>query len=197
MSTTTRKWSGLGAAIQRADDAKAHDTAPATQVRQPAIVPADGTPERVLFDADAEITEADARLTALEERVRDGDDQVQPDDIEKARGLRRWAQLRREAAVRAAHPVFVRRDGDMEIWQKGPATVLVPVVLNSYPPELREAVQIRRVAVFEGCCPCGAEVRVTEAGHYSIGHMVTCPGSDEVLVPLATAAGVVTQRRNG
>ncbi|MEU1303327.1 hypothetical protein [Streptomyces shenzhenensis] len=41
-------------------------------------------------------------LEELEERVRSGDDAVTPEDIERARGLARFAQLRREAAEKRA-----------------------------------------------------------------------------------------------
>ncbi|MET7900353.1 hypothetical protein ABZS86_02370 [Streptomyces sp. NPDC005355] len=60
------------------------------------------TPEQVLGDAEREISEADKALAALEDRVRAGDDQVQPEEIERARGLRRFAALRKEAAEKRA-----------------------------------------------------------------------------------------------
>ncbi|SFD61842.1 hypothetical protein [Streptomyces aidingensis] len=60
------------------------------------------TPEGVIAAAEAEEKEAAELLHALEDRVRDGDETVQPEQIEKARGLRRFAQLRREVAARRA-----------------------------------------------------------------------------------------------
>lgn len=104
MTTTKGKFGGTKAAIERAEAlkaAKAPEPAPAPRPA-PAVAPAPGSPEQLLADADAEITEADALLTTLERRVVDGDDDVQPEQIEQARGLRRFAQLRREAAEKKA-----------------------------------------------------------------------------------------------
>lgn len=52
--------------------------------------------------AEREATEAAALVDALEDRVRDGDDTVTPEEIEQARSLVRFAQLRAEATARKA-----------------------------------------------------------------------------------------------
>jgi hypothetical protein len=62
----------------------------------------DQTPDQITAMAEQEAAEAEQLLDALEERVRAGDDTVTPTQVEEARGLRRFAQLRREAAQRKA-----------------------------------------------------------------------------------------------
>ncbi|MGW3179933.1 hypothetical protein ACWDD9_11780 [Kitasatospora sp. NPDC001119] len=62
----------------------------------------DQTPDQITAAADQEVTEAEQLLAALEDQVRDGDDTVTPSQVEEARGLHRFAQLRREAAQRKA-----------------------------------------------------------------------------------------------
>jgi hypothetical protein len=52
--------------------------------------------------AEQEAQEAAALVTALEERVRDGDDAVTPEEVASARELGRFARLRAEAAQRKA-----------------------------------------------------------------------------------------------
>jgi hypothetical protein len=56
----------------------------------------------IIADAQAEEVEAAALIESLEDRVRDGDDSVRPEELEKARGLWRFAQLRRTAAAKKA-----------------------------------------------------------------------------------------------
>ncbi|AYF31470.1 hypothetical protein CSH63_29295 [Micromonospora tulbaghiae] len=52
--------------------------------------------------AEREATEAAELVDALEDRVRDGDDSVTPDQIEQARSLGRFARLRAQATARKA-----------------------------------------------------------------------------------------------
>lgn len=52
--------------------------------------------------AEQEASSAEAEVTALEERVRAGDESVTHEQIERQRGLSRFAKLRAEAAVRKA-----------------------------------------------------------------------------------------------
>ncbi len=56
--------------------------------------------ERTAQDAAAEAAEAEQLVATLEERVLDGDDDVQPEQIEAQRSLSRFAGLRAEAAHR-------------------------------------------------------------------------------------------------
>ncbi|GAA3737985.1 hypothetical protein HDA32_005364 [Spinactinospora alkalitolerans] len=53
-------------------------------------------------DAEHEAAEAEHLVEALEERVRDGDDSVTPEQVEQQRGLSHFARLRVEAARRKA-----------------------------------------------------------------------------------------------
>ncbi|WP_432104877.1 hypothetical protein [Streptomyces sp. bgisy091] len=103
-TTTTRKFGGTKAALERAEALKAaaapEQPAPVPPATAPEPVP--GSPEQLLADAAAEVAEADALLTTLERRVIDGDDQVQPEQIEHARGLRRFAELRKQSAEKKA-----------------------------------------------------------------------------------------------
>ncbi|MFC8715805.1 hypothetical protein [Kitasatospora sp. NPDC057198] len=56
------------------------------------------TPDQITAVAEQEVAEAEQLLAALEDRVRGGDESVTAEQVEGARGLRRFAQLRREAA---------------------------------------------------------------------------------------------------
>ncbi|GAB6859102.1 hypothetical protein [Microbacterium xylanilyticum] len=67
---------------------------------QPAEVPS--SPKQILADAAQEVTDAEALVDTLEQRVRDGDSSVDVEQIEKARGLARFAQLRKDAAEKKA-----------------------------------------------------------------------------------------------
>jgi hypothetical protein len=58
--------------------------------------------EQIVADADTEAHEAAELATALEERVKDGDETVTPAELENARQLRGFAKLRQEAAARKA-----------------------------------------------------------------------------------------------
>lgn len=58
--------------------------------------------EQDVTRAEQEAAEAVALVDALEDRVRDGDDAVTPDQIEQARSLGRFARLRAEATARKA-----------------------------------------------------------------------------------------------
>lgn len=62
-------------------------------------------PTKLVSDAEQEAAEADALIEALEERVREGDDTVTPDQIEAQRGVSRFARLRADAARRKAAAV--------------------------------------------------------------------------------------------
>jgi hypothetical protein len=65
------------------------------------IAPATDTPPEVA-QAEAEAREADNLLAALEEKVRDGDDDITPAALAEQRELSRFAKLRAEAARRKA-----------------------------------------------------------------------------------------------
>lgn len=60
------------------------------------------TPAEVIAQADSEFREAEQLATELENRVRDGDESVGYEQVERARGLMGFARLRREAAERKA-----------------------------------------------------------------------------------------------
>lgn len=58
--------------------------------------------EQIVRAAEQEKTEAEALATALEDRIKDGDETVTPQALEEARSLRGFAKLRTEAAQRKA-----------------------------------------------------------------------------------------------
>ncbi len=60
------------------------------------------TPAEIIAAADDEITASEVLAVELENRVREGDESVTFDQVERARGLKRFAQLRREAAEKKA-----------------------------------------------------------------------------------------------
>ncbi|MET7900355.1 hypothetical protein ABZS86_02380 [Streptomyces sp. NPDC005355] len=103
------------------------------------------------------------------------------------------------SAVRDAAPELLeeRPAEGMELWRKGPAVFALPMLREAYPAELNNAIQTRRRAIFDCCCPCGAVMRVTRGGQTTMRHAGDCPASDEVLAELAAAAGVETRRRDG
>ncbi|WUR84500.1 hypothetical protein OG967_39875 [Streptomyces phaeochromogenes] len=118
----------------------------------------------------------------------------------KARALKAQKKAEDERlieSIRDAHPVLLRRDGEMEEWQKGPLTLWVPVVRDDYPPALKVGLQLRRTSIFELECMCGAEVRVSASRRIALRHLVSCPASGEALEPLAQAAGIATERADG
>lgn len=65
-------------------------------------VEAELTPAEVIAQADSEIQEAEQLATELENRVREGDETVGYEQVERARGLMGFARLRREAAEKKA-----------------------------------------------------------------------------------------------
>ena len=60
------------------------------------------TPEQIVADAEREVQEAESLAQTLEERVLDGDETVSYEQIEKARGLKRFAELRKIPAEKKA-----------------------------------------------------------------------------------------------
>lgn len=89
---------------------------------------------------------------------------------------------------------FVKRDGAMEVWRKGGVTLLAPIVMDDYPPELQDALTIRRKAVFSGQCPCGMRTWARASGKRLQRHQGACPASDDSIARLAAAAGITTNR---
>ncbi len=67
-----------------------------------ATIETEPTPAQIIAQADQEIVAAQELADELENRVRDGDDGVTYQEVERARGLKRFAQLRREAAEKKA-----------------------------------------------------------------------------------------------
>lgn len=61
-----------------------------------------------ITNPDRDIADAQALYESLEERVRSGDESVTSEELDQARGLSRFAQLRKEAAQRKA--AQARRD---------------------------------------------------------------------------------------
>ncbi|MFJ4012238.1 hypothetical protein [Streptomyces sp. NPDC090026] len=117
----------------------------------------------------------------------------------KAKQQKRALRTRNErllARLRAAEAVYVAPVGEaFEAWQKGPALLFVPTLNEDYPPELKEAVALRRQAAFTGACPCGLTTRISQAGEYDLAHKVTCPADTLRFDPMAAAAGAALDYR--
>lgn len=117
----------------------------------------------------------------------------------KAKARRRVLRARNEQLldeIRTAEAVFVEPWGTaFEVWRKGPAALFVPTIREDYPPELKEAVSVRRMAAFTGGCLCGLEVRITPVGKYEVRHGRECPASWGVFQALAEAAGVTADHQ--
>ena len=64
--------------------------------------PTEADPQAIIANAQQEEREAAALVTTLEEKVRDGDESVTFEEVEKARGLLSFVRLRQEAARRKA-----------------------------------------------------------------------------------------------
>jgi hypothetical protein len=62
----------------------------------------DTDPDQIIADAEREAAEAENLVVTLEGRVKDGDDSVTFEEVEKAKGLLSFVRLRREAATRKA-----------------------------------------------------------------------------------------------
>jgi len=92
------------------------------------------------------------------------------------------------AAVRAASPVLVEVKDDQEWWRVGPAVFNTPIIRDSYPPELKNALLARRDALFKGECPCGA--RWSMRRDERMQHVPACAASDQSLKRMASDAGV-------
>lgn len=60
------------------------------------------SPEEIIAKAAREVAEAEALEATLEQRVIEGDETVGPEQVEAARGMRKFALLRKQAAERKA-----------------------------------------------------------------------------------------------
>lgn len=92
----------------------AHSAWPTTVEQAGIIEPIDPA---AVATAEREAREAVALVDALEKRVVDGDESVQPDEIEQARSLGRFAKLRAAAtaqkAAKAKHAAWLRACGEI------------------------------------------------------------------------------------
>jgi hypothetical protein len=70
------------------------------------------TPEQILADAQAAIAEADKLAADLEQRVREGDESVTPDDIRSAKDAGLFARLRLESRQKKAAELAAQREAD-------------------------------------------------------------------------------------
>jgi len=73
------------------------------------------------------------------------------------------------------------------------ALLVLPVILETDPAEVREGIARRRIAALTGTCPCGATYRLPnraqrradqQAGrpsHITVVHEQECPATDETL----------------
>ncbi|MGX1120681.1 hypothetical protein RKD37_006044 [Streptomyces ambofaciens] len=102
------------------------------------------------------------------------------------------------ALVQAAVPQLVRTtpDGEHEVWQCGPAMVVVPVIPADAPKELRQALTAHRRAATTARCPhCRVKAGVTLSGAWEVRHAAVCPGHPDQLVKLGERLGVEIVQR--
>lgn len=100
------------------------------------------------------------------------------------------------ASIKAAVPVRQRTtDEGMEVWQRGPVTLVVPTVPLDYPEPIQTALTVYRMATLTTDCPrCANQVQITEAGGYLVRHEPQCPGDPDQLVALAAEHGIELNR---
>lgn len=121
-------------------------------------------------------------------------------NAKKARAKRRALRERNEqllATVRAAVPVRLRMVANgYEVWRRGPATIVVPVVPLHYPEPVQTALTVYRMAALTHDCPrCALEVKVTGAGAVLYRHEVHCPADPDRLAALAAEHGIDMKRK--
>ncbi|EPD62395.1 hypothetical protein [Streptomyces sp. HGB0020] len=104
---------------------------------------------------------------------------------------------RMAAAIRAAVPVLLRTTPDgNEVWQAGPATVVVPVVPLDAPTEMQQAVTAYRMANLTGRCPhCELHVEVELDGRVFFHHKAVCPAHPDEIKALGERLGIEVTRR--
>ncbi|WP_369778046.1 hypothetical protein [Streptomyces sp. R33] len=82
---------------------------------------------------------------------------------------------------------YVRTEGGMEVWQKGYATLHLPVMRPDFPPVVREAMQRFRLASLDGRCLCGASMEVVSPNQYGMRHAEDCAADPRRLAQLIRA----------
>jgi hypothetical protein len=75
-----------------------------------------------------------------------------------------------------------------EAWRRGRVLFVVPTVPDGASPALKNALALRRSALLEGECGCGARLVV---GHTSVrfDHRRNCPASDRAVRGLLESEG--------
>ncbi|WP_060179550.1 hypothetical protein [Streptomyces sp. IMTB 1903] len=84
----------------------------------------------------------------------------------------------------ATEALYVRTEGGLEIWQKGYATLRLPVMRPEFPPVVREAMQRFRLAALDGRCLCGASMEVVSPTEYVMRHADDCMADPHRLAQL-------------
>ncbi|MCT7353618.1 hypothetical protein N4P33_15760 [Streptomyces sp. 15-116A] len=115
----------------------------------------------------------------------------------KARLKRAAERARTQAALDAmasATPQLVGSHGGHDYFKVGDALVLVPVLLDRYPPELKAAVDRRRRASLTGSCDCGGGRRLDRKSRVVHTHENDCPAADDNLNAIAEQYGLAFDR---
>jgi hypothetical protein len=96
-------------------------------------------------------------------------------------------------------PRFVRQIthstfGKLDLFQRGPVVFAIPALDDSWPSEIKNAVDRRRRATLSGRCDCGNSVGpITGDGqnlYRQLEHEDDCPANDEQIVALFRRHGV-------
>ncbi|WP_046503107.1 hypothetical protein [Streptomyces odonnellii] len=150
------------------------------------------TPEQVLATADQDVTEAETTVTNLETRVREGDQDVTPDQIEEARSTLRFVHLRREAAVKRADQLRQEQVDTAAALRRDAFLADIAAYDLGKIPELQERIQS---AVYELLQLCAGHSRVL-TGHAfrltSYGSASTLPVSADIGAGSGTPTTTVT-----
>ncbi|GLW45501.1 hypothetical protein Stsp02_11630 [Streptomyces sp. NBRC 14336] len=117
----------------------------------------------------------------------------------KAKHLHRQRQekaARVLAEARQAEPELLEAHDTFELWRRGRATFLLPVIADDLPDELKQALAAYRTAVLDGSCPlCPVSTEVSRKGLVTTRHDGQCPAHPDRLVELGERLGVEIQRR--
>lgn len=115
----------------------------------------------------------------------------------KAREKRAAERARTQAALNAmttATPQLVASYGGQDYFKVANALVLVPVLRDDYPDDLKAAIDRRRRASLTGSCDCGATRRLNRGNRVTYEHETDCPASEDAIDAIAARHGLTFAR---
>jgi hypothetical protein len=115
----------------------------------------------------------------------------------KARLRRAAERTRTQAGLNAmaqATPQLVTSHGGHDYFKVADALVLVPVLRDDYPTDLKAAVDRRRRASLTGTCDCGGGRRLDRKNRVIHTHEDGCTASDDNINAIAAEHGLTFAR---